>query len=458
VSASPDPIDARVLPHSLEAEKAVLGAILLHHECFADAAEHIAAEDFYRAAHRKIFAHMTALAAKDQEIDYLTLAADLERTNELEDVGGRSYLSTLADGVPKSSHVGRYAEIVKGHAHRRQMILTATRIVADAYEAEDDADALMDRAEQAIFRVAEGEPGGGLQKLSTFLSAAMDQIDARAKAPGAITGVPTGLLDLDALTRGFQPETLVIVAARPGMGKSALVLNVAQHVAANGRTAALFSLEMSEEELTMRSIASAANIDGHRLQRGYVREREWAALSQAFGALSELELYIDASPFVTVFDIKARARRLKAKAGLDVLIVDYTQLMIGDAKQQNRTLEIASITRGLKALAKDLRIPVVALSQLNRDLERRDNKRPMLADLRDSGALEQDADIVLFIYRDDYYHPDSQEPGVAELIIAKHRGGPLGTVKVGWRGESTQFYNLAAESVAQDQRLPMGDR
>jgi replicative DNA helicase len=447
----------RTAPHSLEAEKAVLGAILLHHECFPDAAEQVKAIDFYRDAHRRIFEHMAGMAAKDVAIDFVTLATELERTGNLEEIGGRSYLSSLTDGVPRSSNVGRYAEIVHGHARRREMIAAANRILAEAYDAEDDAAELMDRAEQAIFGIAEDGPSAGLQKLATLLPAAMDQIDARSKAPGAITGVPTGLTDLDHLTRGFQPDTLVVVAARPGMGKSALLLNIAQYCTARAHTAALFSLEMGGDELMMRSIATEANIDGHRLQRGYVSEQDWSKLARAFGALAELELYIDASPFVTMFDIRARVRRLKAKSRLDLVIIDYAQLMVGDPKQENRNLQIAAITRGLKALSKELHVPVIALSQLNRDLERRDNKRPILADLRDSGSLEQDADVVVFIYRDDYYHPESKEPGVAELIVAKHRGGPLGTVKVGWRAESTQFYNLPADGYS-DRRLPMGDR
>lgn len=445
----------RTLPHNLEAERSVLGSILVHSEAFAEAAEIIDAGHFFRDAHRRIFDAMAVLAKRNVEIDFITLREELSRIGVLEDVGGPAYITSLVDGVPRAVNIQHYARIVKEKASLRELIYSANRILASAYDAEDEAEDIVDQAEQAIYAVARDEHVGGLQRLSTFLPEAMDQIEIWGQTPGAITGVPTGFVDLDAMTRGLQPGTLVIVAARPAMGKSSLVLNIGQHVGSTERVVAFFSLEMSHQELTMRSIASEAAVDGHRLQRGQLQQNEYGRLAHAFGVLSELNLYIDASPFVTVLDIKARARRLKAQARLDLLIVDYTQLMVGHERHQNRTLEIAAITRGLKALSKDLHVPVVALSQLNRDLEKRDNKRPMLADLRDSGALEQDADVVMFIYRDEVYYPESQEPGVAEIIIAKHRNGPIGTVRLAWMAEQTRFRNLAQPARYEERRLPM---
>lgn len=448
----------RMLPHSLEAEKAVLGAILLNDARFSDACEQINASHFYRKVHRRIFEAMERLAKANQTIDLLTIKEALTAKGHLDDVGGPSYIAALTDVVPSSSNVLQYARIVREKAELRRVIFAGSKMLDSAYDADGQADEILDQAEQALFGLQTGQSTDGLQPISRYLGGVLDQLEAWSKAPGAVTGVPSGFLDLDAMTRGFHPSTLVIIAARPAMGKSALVLNIAQHVASTNRVVAFFSLEMSEEELALRSVAGEAGIDGHRMQRGRVHASEWGRLSQAIGTLSERQIFIDASPFVTVFDIKARCRRLKLRHGLDLVIVDYTQLMVGHEKHQNRTLEIGAITRGLKALSKDLRVPVIALSQLNRDLERRDNKRPLLSDLRDSGALEQDADVVIFIYRDEVYHEDTKDRGVAELIISKHRNGPIGTVKVGWRAEETRFVNYVEPERYEDRRLPMGDR
>jgi replicative DNA helicase len=317
---------------------------------------------------------------------------------------------------------------------------------------------VLDRAEQTIFDILHTDRAGGFQRLGDIMPGDFRQIEAWCQSQHGVSGVASGFVDLDRMTRGFQPGNLVIIAARPAMGKSALVLNIAQHVATAGQTVGFFSLEMSNDELGIRTLTAEARVDGYRLQRGWVRESEWARLSAALGVLSDLPLYIDESPFVTVLDIRSRARRLKAVKGLALLVVDYTQLMIGHERKENRTLELAAITRALKALAKDLQIPVLALSQLNRDLERRENKRPLLSDLRDSGSLEQDADLVIFIYRDEVYHEHTVDKGVAELIISKQRNGPIGTVKLAWIPEETRFANLTAQQEPEDRRLPMGDR
>lgn len=447
----------RTLPHDLDAERAVLGAILLHGDQLSEAAEHLTAAHFFRQAHREIYEHLTGLAIHGVEIDYLTLVDALDRSGKLEAIGGRPYLTALVDGLPARTHIAEYARIVREKADLRAIILAAQHLQALAFEGEDTARAVLDRAEQVLFEIAEGREAGGFKRLSAILPALMAQIEAWHQEKG-ITGLPTGLRDFDELTRGLQPANLILIAARPSMGKSALALNIAQHVAGLGKTVGLFSLEMSEEELGIRTITAEARVDGHRLQRGYLGERDFGRLAMALGKLGTLPVFIDATPFITIFEMRSRARRLKAQAGLDLLIVDYMQLMEGDPQAENRNLALAGISRGLKALAKDLGIPVIVLSQVNRQCETRADKRPLLADLRDSGALEQDADLVVFIYRDEVYNPgEAATQGLAELILAKQRNGPIGTVKVCWMKQYTRFENLATD-FAEDRRLPMGER
>lgn len=454
-----EPIDGRVPPHNLDAEKAVLGAILLDGALFATAAEHL--DDpvhFYRHAHQVTYRAMVALAQAQVEIDFVTLKDALVKAGQLDDVGGPAYLASLSDGIPRGSNVGEYARIVRQHANRRLLIRAAATAIAQAHNAEADAAVLIDDAQQAMFAIAQGDTGGGFKRLSEIMPSVFAQIEVWCQAKQGVSGIATGFRDLDDMTRGFQPGNLIIIAARPSMGKSALVLNIAQHVAGSDKTVGLFSLEMSEEELGVRTLTAEAGIDGHRLQRGFVRDSEWGHLSRAMGTLSELNLFIDESPFITAFEMRARARRLKAQHGLSLLIVDYTQLMVGHERRENRALELGAISRSLKALAKDLKIPVIALSQLSRKVEERTDKRPMLSDMRESGALEQDADVVIFIYRESVYHETAENARVAEFIIGKQRNGPLGTVKVGWIPEQTRFCNLSEMSEPDDRRLPMGDR
>ncbi len=457
MNAPPYP-EERVLPHALDAERSVLGAVLLHGDRFPDAAEHVEAKHFYRKGHQLIFRRMVELAEANVAIDYVTVKNALVRAGELDDVGGPAYITALSDGVPRSMNVAEYAQIVRSKARLRDVIVAANTLLSDAYEDDQDAREVVDRAEQTLFALAQGNDRAGFKQLRDILPGVMTQIERWHETKQGVTGLSSGFNDLDAMTCGFQPSELVILAARPSMGKSAMVLNIAQHAAQAQKSVGIFSLEMSELELAVRALTAQSSIDSHRLRRGYLRESEWSRLSAAFGDLEQVKLFIDESPFITVFEMRARARRLKAEQGLDLLIIDYTQLMIGTERRENRTLELGAISRSLKALAKDLKIPVIALSQLSRKVEERHDKHPILSDLRESGALEQDADLVLFIYREAVYQETDQNRHVAEVIIAKQRNGPIGTVRLGWIPEETRFVNLSTLAEPADQRLPMGDR
>lgn len=461
-------IAERTLPHSLEAERAVIGAALLHPDAFGEAAQVLEPSHFFRDAHRRVWDHMRRLSTKHVELDLLTVKDSLIKSGELDDIGGPAYLMSLTDGVPRSSHIGEYARIVREKWRLRSAIYAANKILVEAYEAEDDAQIVVDRAEQALFEIAASIGTGGFRKLSEILPQLLEQIEAWSQSQSGVTGLSTGFRDLDGQTRGLQPGNLIILAARPSQGKSALALNIAKNVAAQGSTVGVFSLEMSETELAVRALTDEARINGHRLQAGYVRETDWGRIAHAIGILAEYPLYIDESPFVTAFDIRTRARRLKAEHDLSLLVIDYTQLMVGHERRENRALELGAVSRMLKAIAKELKIPVIALSQLSRKLEERTDKRPILSDLRESGALEQDADMVWFIHRPvhfeksqrgDYQNMTPAEyETLAELIIAKQRNGPVGTVELTWRKEETRFEDRNFDSQVADQRLPMGDR
>lgn len=432
-------ITERTLPHSLDAERSVLGAILLHDTVLEDAADVLRPEDFFRQAHQRIFAQMLALHQHAEPVDLTTISERLTAVGQLEEVGGRGYIAALVDGMPRSVNVAHYAGIVRRYARLRRVIQAGHDMAASAYDADEDAAAIIDRAEQTLYGLTQDAPAAGFVSLADLMPKVLAQIEAWHQAKHGVTGVPSGFGALDTLTRGFQPGNLVILGARPGLGKSTLALNIAQHVAGLGQPVGFFSLEMSNEELAVRAVTAEARVDGYRLQRGWIRsQEEWARLSTAYNRLARLPLYIDESPFVSALDIRSRARRLKSKVGLALLIVDYTQLMISHERRDNRALEIASVTRALKALAKDLAIPVIGLSQLNRSVEDRDGGRPRLSDLRESGSLEQDSDLVLFIHRDEAL-VDQQ---LAEIIVAKQRNGPTGSVKLGWCGEEARFVNV----------------
>ena len=439
----------RTLPHNLEAERSVLGAILVHNDAFNLAAQVIDSQDFYRDAHRRIFDRMVALNERHDAIDFVTLKEELARAGELDEVGGPAYVASLADGVPRATNVEYYARIVKEKATLRNLIYAASKIVTNAYEADQESDLILDEAESAIFAVADDRLKSGFIAMRDLVKDSFPKIEKLFEQKRLITGVPTGFVDVDEMTRGLQAGDLVIVAARPSMGKTSLVLNIAQYVASLGdQVVGFFSLEMSKESLFLRLLTSEAQIDGHRLMSGAIGGNDYHRISHALEKLNSMKLFIDDTANIGVLEMRAKSRRLQAEHGLSLLVVDYIQLMSGRGRFENRTLELASISRSLKGLAKELNVPIVVLSQLSRAPESRSDHRPQLSDLRESGALEQDADVVVLIYRDDVYNrdPNSPDAGTAELILAKQRNGPTGVVKLAFLREQTRFANLAQGS------------
>jgi replicative DNA helicase len=440
---------SRTLPHNLEAEKSVLGAILIHNDAFNHAAELIDSRDFFRDAHRRIFEKMIALSERGDAIDFVTLKEELSRSGDLDEVGGPAYIASLADGVPRSANVEYYSKIVKEKSTLRSLIHSANKILTEAYEAEQEPDVLLDEAERSIFAIAEDRIRAGFTPLRDLVQGSFSAIEKLQQHKGMVTGVPTGFVDLDEMTSGLQPSDLVLVAARPSMGKTSFVLNIAQYIGTQtDMTVGIFSLEMSKEQLFMRMLTGEARIDAHRFRSGYLNEKDYGKLSHALGTLAEAKVFIDDTASIGVLEMRAKSRRLKAEHGLDLIIIDYLQLMSGRGRVESRQQEIAQISRSLKGLAKELGIPVVALSQLSRASETRSDHRPQLSDLRESGALEQDADVVMFIYREEQYRdadgqPNAEAEGTAEIIIGKQRNGPIGTVKLAFVKEHTRFENLA---------------
>jgi replicative DNA helicase len=440
----------RTLPHNLEAEKSVLGAILINNQAFNQAAEVIDQTDFFRDAHRRIFEKMIALTDRNEPVDLVTLKDELTRSNEIDEVGGPAYISALTDGVPRSANIEYYAKIVKEKSTLRKLIQSANDVLVRAYDAEEDADDLLDHAERSIFQIAENRMRAGFVRVGDLVDSGYQLIEKLQEHRGLVTGVPSGFVDLDAMTSGFQPQDLVIVAARPSMGKTSLVMNIALHCGIEaGKTVGIFSLEMSKEQLFLRMITGEARVDAHRFRGGFLGEQDYARLVDAFARLHDAKVFIDDSPGIGLLEMRAKARRLKLEHGLDMLVIDYIQLMQGRGRFENRQQELASISRSLKILAKELDVPILALSQLSRAPEARGDHRPQLSDLRESGALEQDADVVIFIFREDMYGTDEERrpeaEGVAELIIGKQRNGPTGTVRVAFLKQYTRFENLQAE-------------
>jgi replicative DNA helicase len=437
----------RTLPHNLEAERSVLGAILVHNDAFNLAAQVIDSSDFYRDAHRRIFERMVQLNERNQAIDFVTLKEELSRAGEIDEVGGPAYVAALADGVPRATNVEYYARIVKEKSTLRSLIFAANKILTNAYEADQESDLILDEAESSIFAVADDRLKAGFVAMRDLVKDSFPKIEQLFEQKRLVTGVPTGFVDLDEMTRGLQPGDLIIVAARPSMGKTSLVLNIAQYVAIQPEhTVGFFSLEMSKESLFLRLLTSEAQIDSHRLMSGAIGQKDYGRISHALESLSAMHLFIDDTANIGVMEMRAKARRLQKEHRLSLLVVDYIQLMSGRGRFENRTLELASISRSLKGLAKELRVPIVVLSQLSRAPESRADHRPQLSDLRESGALEQDADVVVLIYREDAYNRDPNNPdaGTAELILAKQRNGPTGIVRLAFLKEQTRFANLAA--------------
>jgi replicative DNA helicase len=432
-------------PQNMEMEQSVLGAILLENEALIKVLEILDERDFYHEAHRWIFQAMIELFEENIPIDLLTVTERLRKNERLEAVGGASYLAELVELVPTAAHVWHHARVVREKAVLRGLIQTATSIVTDSYDDTDDVDMLLDRAEQAIFEISQRKAASGFMHINAILKGSFKRIEQLYDRKELVTGVPTGFIEFDRRTAGLQAADLIIIAGRPSMGKTAFSLNIAQHVGIQvGRPVAIFSLEMSKEQLVLRMLCAEARIDSSKLRTGFLSREDWPRLTKAAGTLSEARIYIDDTPAQSSLDIRAKARRLRAELGdLALVIIDYLQLMQGRSRSENRQQEVSEITRALKALAKELQVPVVALSQLSRAVEQRKPPRPQLSDLRESGAIEQDADVVALIYRDEIYNEESDDKGIAEIIIGKQRNGPTGIVRLAFRGEYTRFENLA---------------
>lgn len=433
----------RVPPYNIEAEQALLGSMMLDREAVYIAIEAVAAEYFYKEAHQVIFAALLNLEGKGEPVDMITLTEELRQQNSLEKVGGISYIASLANAVPTAANARYYANIVEEKAILRNLIRYANNLANRCYEDEEDAHELLDSAEHAILEIAGNRSVGGLIPVKQVLGDTLEKIEYLASKKGSITGVPSFFTELDNLTSGWQPSDLIIVAARPAMGKTSFCLNVAQNAAIRAKIpVAVFSLEMSREQLVQRLMSSEAMIDQHKIRTGRLLDEEWVRLTRAVQPLSTANMFIDDTPAISILELRARARRLKAEKGLGLIVIDYLQLMQMGKRNESRQQEIAEISRSLKALARELRVPVIALSQLSRAVEQTHEKKPALSHLRESGALEQDADLVMFIYRDEYYNPDTEKPGIAEIIIAKHRNGPTGSLELGFIKEFTKFVNL----------------
>jgi len=438
------PFSTKVPPQNIEAEQAVLGAILLENEVLHQVIELIDVSDFYREAHRKIFASMIELYNKNEPSDLITLTDLLTQKKQLEEIGGPAYLSALVDNIPTSANVLHYAKIVREKSILRKTINAATEIINKAYEDSEEVDNLLDYAENSIFSISEYQIKPSFYPIREIVKESFLTIEKLYERKELVTGVPSGFNDLDRLTSGFQDSDLIIIAGRPSMGKTSLALNIAQYVGVEKNIpVAIFSLEMSKEQIAIRMLCSEARIDAHKLRAGFLSESDWPKLVRAAGTLSEAPIFIDDTAGINVLEMRAKARRLRKDKKLGLIIVDYLQLMREKAGAESREQEISAISRSLKALAKELNIPVIALSQLNRRVEDRQNKRPQLADLRESGAIEQDADVIIFIYRDEVYNEDSPEKGIAEIIIGKQRNGPIGTVKLTFIDKFTRFESFA---------------
>ncbi len=440
----------RLPPHSTEAEQALLGGLLIDNSAWDRIAGVVHEHDFYREDHRRIYAAIHSQIEASRPADVLTVSEALRQQGLLEAMGGMAYLATLANSTPSSANIKRYGDIVRERSVMRSLAQIGTEIADSAYSpAGRDARVLLDEAEAKIFKIAEegSKSDQGFQQLNPILTQVLERIDMLYSRDNKddVTGIPTGFSDLDKDTSGLQPGDLVIVAGRPSMGKTAFALNIAEHVGLEkGLPVAVFSMEMGSTQLAMRLIGSVGRLDQHRMRTGKLENEDWQRLTHAVGRLSEAPIFIDESAALNSLDLRARARRLHRQCGsLGLIVVDYLQLMSANGQGENRATEISEISRSLKALAKELSVPVVALSQLNRSLEQRPNRRPVMSDLRESGAIEQDADLILFIYRDEVYHPDSPDKGTAEIIIGKQRNGPIGTVRLTFLGQHTRFQNFA---------------
>lgn len=433
----------KIPPQNLDAEQSVLGAMLIDQEAVSKTVEVLQPGDFYRDANGRVFEAIVSLFGRGEPVDLITLSEELRQTGMLDQIGGVSYVAGLANSVPTSANVEHYARIVEEKSLLRRLINVSTRIAQMGYEGEEEVEVLLDRAEQMVFELAQRKTHSNFVPFKTVLMQTFDRIEYLYRNKGIPTGVPSGFLEMDKMTSGFQPSDLIILAARPSMGKTAFCLNIAQHAAVRKKLpVAIFSLEMSREQLVTRILCGEAMVDQQKVRTGQLTDDDWQKLSHAAAPLAQAPLFIDDSPGISVVEMRAKCRRLKAEQGLSMIVIDYIQLMQGGRKTENRQQEISEISRSLKSLARELQVPVLALSQLSRAVEQRQDKRPMMSDLRESGSLEQDADLVMFIYRDEYYNPETDRRSRADIIIAKQRNGPVGSVELGFLREFTKFVTL----------------
>lgn len=433
----------RIPPHNTDAEQSVLGAMLLDKDAIIEATEIIGANDFYKEAHTEIFEAILNIYNRDEPVDLVTLSEELTQRKTLESIGGIVYLTSLSSAVPTTTNVKYYARIVEEKSILRRLIKASSDILDKGYQAEEDINNILDLAEKNIFDISQKRSQEGFSPIKDVLMESFQKIEELYQNKGGLTGITTGFIDIDRKTSGLQKSDLILIAARPSMGKTAFALNVAQNTALKGSSSvAIFSLEMSKEQLVQRLLSSESHIEIQKIRTGDLAEDEWPRLAKAMGPLAQSKIYIDDTPGITVMEMKSKCRRLKMEQGLDLILIDYLQLMSGDGNSESRQQEISTISRSLKGLAREMDCPVVALSQLSRAPELRADHRPILSDLRESGAIEQDADIVMFLYRDEYYHQDSEKKNMGEVIIAKQRNGATGTVELAWLGQFTKFANL----------------
>ncbi|NOX25674.1 MAG: replicative DNA helicase [Deltaproteobacteria bacterium] len=439
-------INHRLPPQNIEAEQCVIGSILLRRQAMDKVVHLLDANDFYKPAHQTIYRAMVGLAEKSEPLDLITISNALKDSHKLDEAGGPTYLATLTDIVPVAANLTYYAKIVRNKSILRQLIQTSSEIAGRCFEEQDDIDLLLDDVEKTIFDISNTKSNQAFYRMNDIISQAFQNVEKLAERRELITGVPSGYDDFDRKTAGLQPADLIIVAGRPSMGKTAFAVNVAQNAAMLAKVpTAIFSLEMSKEQLAIRLLCSVGRVDSTRIRTGRLKDSDWPKLVRATGMLSETPMFIDDTPAISVLEMRAKTRRLKAEHNIGLVVVDYLQLMRGRNGIDSREQEISDISRSLKAMAKELHIPVIALSQLNRSLESRTDKRPQLSDLRESGAIEQDADVICFIYRDEVYNkaPDNPNRGIAEIIIGKQRNGPIGTIKLAFLDTITTFENLA---------------
>jgi replicative DNA helicase len=433
----------RIPPQNIEAERSTLGSMLLDKEAIYKGSEILKPDDFYREAHRVIFEVVAHLANKGEPVDIITVSEELKQRNMLDKIGGIAYLTTLANSVPTAANIEHYARIVEEKSILRAVITAASNIVAMGYAGTEEISVILDDAEKQIFQISQKRNVKGFVSLKNILIETFERIEKIYESKGGVTGVSSGFADLDRMTAGLQPSDLIILAARPSMGKTTFALNIARNVAVDSKIpVVVFSLEMSKEQLALKLLCSEAGVDNQRIRTGTLMDNDWPRLSYALGRLSDSNIFIDDTPGLTALEIRSRTRRIKAEHGLGLIVIDYLQLMQSRNRSENRQQEVSEISRSLKSLARELAVPVISLSQLSRAVEQRTDKKPYLADLRESGSLEQDADMVAFLYREDYYNPESDKKNITELIIAKQRNGPVGTVELLFQKEFSKFVGL----------------